>query len=148
MGNQVICGIYCIFNKVNHKRYIGQSVNIKARWSKHKKSLSNKTYSGDNKHLTSAWHKYGAENFDFFIVEQCLKSELNMLESFWVDYYDTTNPDKGYNKTQGGKYKYNILYSDEDKHQHVNQYGENSPMHILTEDDVKQIIKRDRKSVV
>ena len=61
-----ICGIYCIFNKVNHKRYIGQSVDINARWSKHKKLLSRKTYNGDNHHLTNAWHKYGENNFDFF----------------------------------------------------------------------------------
>lgn len=27
-----ISGIYCIENTVNHKKYIGQSVNIRVRW--------------------------------------------------------------------------------------------------------------------
>jgi len=139
MCNEIVCGIYCIFNKVNHKRYIGQSVNIKARWSKHKRSLTKKTYSGDNRHLTNAWHKYGEENFDFFILETCLESELDVYETFWVDYYEATNPAKGYNKTQGGKYNYNIQY---DREINPIKYGEDSNYHILSEHDVRQIIKR------
>ena len=32
MAKEKICGIYCIENLVNHKKYIGQSVNIYTRW--------------------------------------------------------------------------------------------------------------------
>lgn len=133
-----ICGIYCIFNKVNHKRYIGQSVDINARWSKHKKMLSKRTYIGDNHHLTNSWHKYGEENFELFIVEQCKKSELDAFETFWVNYYDTTNPTKGYNKTQGGKFNYKIQY---DRVMNPIKYGEDTNYHILSENDVRQIIE-------
>ena len=40
----IICGIYSIENVVNHKKYIGQSINIKSRWCKHKVDLSNSQY--------------------------------------------------------------------------------------------------------
>jgi len=30
------CGIYKIENKINHKKYIGQSIDIKRRWLSHK----------------------------------------------------------------------------------------------------------------
>ena len=34
-------GIYCIENTINHKKYIGQSIDIYSRWSKHKSELNN-----------------------------------------------------------------------------------------------------------
>ena len=30
-----VCGIYCIENLINSKKYIGQSVDIKSRFKKH-----------------------------------------------------------------------------------------------------------------
>lgn len=136
-----ICGIYCIFNKVNHKRYIGQSTDIYLRWSQHKSSLTKKSYSGDNHHLTYAWHKYGEDNFELFVVEQCKKSELDTFETFWINYYDSTNPYKGYNKTKGGRFDYKITYPKKDKVLYMNKCGVNYQGHVLSEDDVKQIIK-------
>ena len=40
MQNNIISGIYCIENKVNNKKYIGQSKNINDRWYKHKNELN------------------------------------------------------------------------------------------------------------
>ena len=38
MSNDI--GIYCIENKINNKKYIGQSIHIHRRWSEHKYELN------------------------------------------------------------------------------------------------------------
>lgn len=95
-----ITGIYKIENKINHKVYIGQSINITDRWRNHRsayKDTSDKAYEA---HLYRSMRKYGIENFDFSIVEECLPSELNERERYWVSYYDSFF--NGYNLTLGG----------------------------------------------
>ena len=67
-------GIYCIRNKVNNKIYIGSSVDIDRRFRKHRTQLNTKVHS--NKHLIKAYHKYGKDNFEFIILEECLKEDL------------------------------------------------------------------------
>lgn len=59
-------GIYQIVNKVNNKRYIGSSINIKQRWSAHKSELRNNKHS--NKHLQAAWNYYGEAAFKFELM--------------------------------------------------------------------------------
>lgn len=44
-----IIGIYCIENKVNHKKYIGQSIEIHQRWKRHVYDLNKGVH--NNKHL-------------------------------------------------------------------------------------------------
>ena len=44
--------------------------------------------------------KYGVENFEWEVIEQCKKSELAEREIYWIEYYDSFN--KGYNCTRGG----------------------------------------------
>ena len=98
-----ICGIYCIQNKVNQKRIIGQSIDMYSRWKQHKsKLIKNKHY---NKYLQRAWNKYGEENFEFSILEECenKKEILNEREIYWIAFYNTfLNRFKGYNETPGG----------------------------------------------
>ena len=55
-------GIYKIENKVNGKVYIGQSIDIEKRWKSHISYLNKGIHR--NKHLQSAWDKYGEGNFD------------------------------------------------------------------------------------
>lgn len=130
MDRKVICGIYCIFNKVNHKRYIGQSVDIEKRWKQHKNLLSSRKFQIENQHLVSAWHKYGADNFEFFIIEKCNVKELDVFEKFWIDYYNSNNPNKGYNKTLGGGQYTNAF-----------EYNKERKGHILSEQDILKILK-------
>ena len=65
-------GIYKIYNKYNHKVYIGQSVNIYKRYSRHKRSV-NKTKTNPTR-LVNAFKKYGFDNFTFSVLEFCDKS--------------------------------------------------------------------------
>ena len=76
------CGIYLIQNKINNKVYIGLSVNIEERWQHHR-SLYLKTDSKEvNKPLYLAFRKYGIENFDFKILEECSLEELFDKEKY------------------------------------------------------------------
>lgn len=90
-------GIYKITNKVNGKVYIGQSINIKERWHRHKTD-----YNKIDNYLYRAFKKYGLDNFLFEIIEECEKEDLNNREIYWIKYYDSHNPQKGYNLTSGG----------------------------------------------
>jgi group I intron endonuclease len=93
------CGIYCIENIVNSKKYIGYSQNIKNRWSNHKGHLRNNKHG--NNYLQNAWNKYGEENFKFYIIEECDKELLRIKESEYVLSLNTKTPN-GYNLTDGG----------------------------------------------
>lgn len=94
------CGIYVITNTVNNKRYIGQSHNIQWRWWMHRYQLRRGTQI--NRHLQSAWNKYGEEAFTFSILELCPENKLNEREIYWIEYFQTTNNLFGYNIMSGG----------------------------------------------
>ena len=61
-------GIYGIRNIVNDKRYIGSSIfPVWRRWNKHKRTLA--LGRKCPKKLLHAWRKYGADNFEFSLIE-------------------------------------------------------------------------------
>jgi group I intron endonuclease len=95
-----MCGIYCIENLTNGKKYIGQSVNIKRRLSVHKTLLKNGKH--DNEFLQRAWNKYGADNFNFYTLVECDISELDTLETYYINLHNTTDDSNGYNHESGG----------------------------------------------
>ena len=89
--------IYAHINKINNKRYIGQTNNIKRRWQ------------GKGTHYMKCpafWNaicKYGWDNFDHIILAENLTlEEANELEMFYIKKYNTTNSNYGYNIALGG----------------------------------------------
>lgn len=99
MGDKTITGIYKLTNTVENKAYIGQAVDIAARFKQHiKRGLGAETPLKNK--LYPAMMDYGVENFTFEILQQCDRSELNDREKFWIDYFDTKT--YGYNVTSGG----------------------------------------------
>lgn len=93
-------GIYCIKNMLNNKVYIGQALSLKRRIYEHKYFLE----LGKDKStaLQRAVNKYGLENFDFSILEYCEPSELNDKEIYYIQEYNSTNRNYGYNIASGG----------------------------------------------
>lgn len=88
-------GIYKITNLINHKIYIGSSINIKTRLARHLNDLkSNKHY---NKHLQASWNKYEKENFKFEVLKEVKNLELLIrFEQVYINLYKSV--DFGYNK--------------------------------------------------
>ena len=97
----IICGIYKIENRVNHKIYIGQSVDIYTRWYNHKHSLCNGIHY--NTHLQKSWDKYGEDNFEFYVIQECAENDLNHLEIEYISQYRSYDGRFGYNLTFGGE---------------------------------------------
>jgi group I intron endonuclease len=99
-----IAGIYKITNTVNGKVYIGQSVNIYARWKVHKTGY---VHEKSCRRLHSAMKSYGIDKFSFEIIEITSndKNILNSLEKKYIKKYHTFIDDpkcQGYNLTDGG----------------------------------------------
>jgi group I intron endonuclease len=95
------CGIYKIENLIDHKCYIGQSINIEERWKIHKKTIHG-CEDEYNYPLYRAIRLYGLENFDWSIIEECSKEELNDKEKYYIKEYKSIVP-YGYNQTFGGQ---------------------------------------------
>lgn len=91
------CGIYCIHNKINNNKYIGQSINIEKRFETHKYYLNRKSH--HNQHLQSAWNKYGEHNFEFSILKRCKHQYLDRFEKMYIRQYNSI--EDGYNITYG-----------------------------------------------
>lgn len=87
------CGIYGIIDKDVGSIYIGQSTNIERRIKDHCKTPD----------IDIDIAIKGKENFDFFILEETEEHLLPNCEAYWIDFYNTYEDDKHYNKHPGGK---------------------------------------------
>lgn len=145
----VIVGIYCFQNKIDGKCYIGKSINIWDRYKQHINQLNGRYL--ENKHFINAWHKYGEENFEFSILEECDIKDLNAREKYWIAYYDSRR--NGYNGTDGGtggntliNYTEEELNAYKEKRSRLNKTYvkrcEDYCLSVLSNKDVLDIVKR------
>lgn len=90
--------VYCHRNKINGKRYIGQTIhqdNPELRWRSYKSCV----------HFNNAINKYGWDAFDHYIIQDNLtKEEADELEILNIAFYNTTNNMYGYNVKNGGSH--------------------------------------------
>ncbi len=89
-------GIYKIVNKINNKTYIGSAINLRHRWTDHRKHLRSGTH--HSSHLQSAWNKYGEENFVFKIIRVIHHKEMLIPnEQIHMDLCESYKRENGYN---------------------------------------------------
>ena len=85
-------GIYKITNKLDGKVYIGQATNLERRLSEHKQKRALT--------IDDYINFIGVENFEFSIIEECAKEELDKKEQLYIEQYDSQK--NGYNIQKGG----------------------------------------------
>ena len=89
--------IYRITNKINGKEYVGKTEkpDIQLRWKRH---LADSKYHKTK--LYNAIKKYGADNFEIFVMEctgKVSRDKLNDREKYWIEVLEPE-----YNMTKGG----------------------------------------------
>jgi len=85
--------IYIATNKINGKRYVGQTINLGKRLNGHKNSKYNVPFA-------KAVKKYGIDGFEFITIRYKYDF-LNFWESHWIEALGTLHP-YGYNLMTGG----------------------------------------------
>ena len=109
-------GIYKIVNKTNNKIYVGSATDLKRRWREHKYKLRKGIHS--NKHLLSAWNKYGEESFEFEIIEEhesLDKDYLLLRENYYIDLLDSKVNTNGYNIREDCRSQIGYKHTEETK---------------------------------
>lgn len=71
-------------------------------------------HSCHNEGLKESVKRYGIENFSFEVIDEADDFEsLAQKERFWIEKFDSTNPQKGYNKAAGGAGPCEVHWSEE-----------------------------------
>jgi group I intron endonuclease len=118
-------GVYQILNIKNDKVYIGSSNNINRRLRDHvNKLLKNKH---KNIYLQHAFNKYGIDSFRINILE--IVDDRKFLiekEQSWIDVFNSSNPQHGYNVCEFANSTLGFKHSEETKKKmSVSRSGEN-----------------------
>lgn len=90
-------GIYAIINRDNLKIYVGSGVRLNHRWTEHRHDLSKKKH--HSRYFQRAFDK-NPDAFEIQVIEELPGSEKFKLierEQFWMDFYQSYLPEKGYN---------------------------------------------------
>jgi group I intron endonuclease len=102
-GNLIFGFIYMIENKINGKKYVGQTTRyINKRIYEYKAAYKYNTF--NNNHLGNAFNKYGWNSFEFTIIDTAITlEELNEKEIKYIQQYKSDKKEFGYNIEFGGK---------------------------------------------
>ena len=97
--------IYKITDRTNNKIYIGQTKrDIYKRFGDHLSRVNGSKINDRRCSLYIAMNNHGRENFYIELIEE-LEDDIKLgdaKEKYWISFYDSTNPDKGYNIDTGG----------------------------------------------
>lgn len=118
--NLKVAGIYKLTSKINNKIYIGKSINLYNRLRQHC-NCSKRLVKG-NSYIENVLKKHGWDSFTVEILETIEgfdKSQHNNIllerESHYIDLFDSTNIDIGYNLCRFSTDRTGFKCSDETK---------------------------------
>lgn len=92
-----LSGIYRITNKTNGKFYIGQTRDFERRMKDYQYRVN-----APNSNMEKIIAKYGKDNFEYELIEECAINKLDEREIYYIHKLDAMNPDIGYNMCKGG----------------------------------------------
>jgi group I intron endonuclease len=95
--------VYKVTNLLTNKIYIGcTQKSISSRRSSHLTDAKTAKNSHYHHHFKTEIRKFGAENFEWEIIEEVFSiEEMYAREKFWIGELNTIHP-SGYNQTEGG----------------------------------------------
>lgn len=93
--------IYYVLNTRNGKCYVGQTKRaLEIRWKQHVRDSKNPKR---KLHFHKAINHYGSHFFEVrTLIAVYSKEDLNAAEIYYIDFFNSTNQDFGYNSTFGG----------------------------------------------
>lgn len=104
LPNHDCSGIYKITNLENKKCYIGRSTNVKRRLIDHiKSSIGIGTIA--NQKIHDVMREEGLWNFSFELLEECAKDQLGDREKYYIEFFQSNQPQFGYNVVSGSAFK-------------------------------------------
>lgn len=98
--------IYKITNKINNKIYVGMTSNVNNRWKYGHLRNASKLIAGENigykSLLYDAMKKYGTDNFEVELIEECPIEIMGEREEYWIEKLKARDSAIGYNICRGG----------------------------------------------
>ena len=105
--------VYTITNLLNYKIYVGQTRNPLNRWSSHKCEVNKNRLRFP---IHKAIAKYGIDSFQFCVIASAFTvEEIDKLEIYWIDQFDSRNNKMGYNLAIGGNSNSGWHHTEESK---------------------------------
>ena len=138
--------IYIIKNFANGKIYIGKTQRegevdeiAKKRFQEHSQESFNANKQAYNYCISRAIRKWGKQNFDYAILASDIpKDDLLLVEAHYIDLYNATDPEIGYNTSHGFNDNSNI--EEYREIQPDENYEDNA--HVNTDDISNEDIER------
>ena len=135
-------GIYKIENQITKDVYIGSSVHLNNRKSRHFKDLEKQIHHSII--LQRAVNKYGIDNFNFIVIEKCDKKMLLIREQY---YLDTLQP--LYNILPNAGNSLGHIVTEETKRKHKKYATENNikPLESTWKDRQQKVYMLDKNTL-
>jgi predicted GIY-YIG superfamily endonuclease len=141
--------IYIIVNSKNNKVYVGSSIDVCKRRSRHFKALEKNIH--ENKHLQNSYNKYGKEYFTMYLLEYIEdENDLLVREQYWLDVTNSYDKNIGYNNSPTAGNSLGVRHSEKSKEVRSKKFsGEGNPFYGKKHSkDTKKIIGEKGRKVV